>query len=319
MIVIADGDDWISKAIGGIKDAVGGLWDGKKPLASVLSFLGPGLLYLLPGSSMLILAYELAGAVGFDWIGFWDSLIKEVANLFENTKNDKLTKDEVQSKATNITEQLLDSHVDENKVDDKKVEELSKKMGGQIQVNSDELFNLKIIKNSGILGSLVTKSRGIVRAIFSKVIPWLITTAAISLGFTAATGAAKGVLGLTKEKEPEVSSERDFIRSIPQSSTMSKEMTEFNNNGPGSVWIENGNVNSIKSYLTNWILNVYPQFKSEISQIENSPIFIQVENMFFTRNKMAEQLQIYSVPKPFEKKIDVVTYIISGYLKAKGK
>lgn len=309
-----------------VQNYVGGLWDGKKPIGSVIAFIGPGLLFRL-GFPWLAIAYEVANALGFNWIGFWDSIKDALVEMVKGIihSDHKPTEEEVHSQVSALTDKSLTANIDENKVDTDKLAELATKAGTQSlpKAAGGEKFSF-LIKQAGLFGS-AARSRGLLTTIFKKVIPWAITTALVSLGFAVAGGAARGAVGITNspsedhkdDKQDETSTERQPTYNLKLSPNVSPDLMEFTNNGPGSVWLEQGNINNIQSYLSSWILNAFPELKNEINQIENSPSFIQVENMFKNRNKMAEGLQIYSVPKPFQRKIDIVSYILGPYLKTR--
>jgi hypothetical protein len=310
--------DTVSTLAEGVVGYVKSLWDEKKPLGSVMSFIGPGILFRL-GFPWIAVAVEVAGALGFDWIGFWDTMKTNVLDLAKSLwgNKEKISQEELHEKTTKITNDALNQHVSD-KVDEEKLAELAKTSAKYSMQASGAVSMSRIIKEAGIFGA-AAKSRGLLKGIFSKIVPWVITTALVSLGLAVGGGVVKQIVPTSEKKDDDAAStERDPIHNLTVSPNVSSDMTEYNNNGPGSVWLEEGNINNIKQYLSSWISNVFPQLQSERGQIENCPGFIQVENMFRNRNKLATNLKIYSVPKPFEKKIDIVSYIISQYLKTRG-
>lgn len=325
-IALAEEGGFIDSAISGIKDYVSGLWDAKRPLASVVGFIGPGLLFKL-GFPWLSIAYEVAGALGFDWIGFWDSIKNSVVEIFSGAmKGQKPTQEELHSKLVEETDENLAAHI-HDKVDEEKLAELHKKSQGAEMPKTSGIKSISyLIKQAGIFGA-AAKSRGLLSTLFRKIIPFALTTLAESLGFATAGGAVRGVAGVKSDKdspnsetstEPQAATTRDLINQLKISPNADPDLFEFNKNDPSSVWIENGNIGNIQNVLSSWIFSAYPQLSNEKYKIINSPTFIQVENMFKNRNKMGQALQIYSVPKPFQKKIEIVSYIINSYLKSRG-
>lgn len=311
--------DFASSAWESIKSLVGGLWDGKRPLASALSFIGPGLLFAIPGLGWIGVAVEVAGALGFDWIGFWQSVIQGVSSLVQGLfapNAVKPTEDEGYKQVKAITDQAFDQH-SKGPVDEAKLAEIAKKSGATplpAALGADTAG--KIVKEA-LLGSILGRTTGLLGAMFKKVIPWVVTRGLFALGAFVAGKAVYDAISGKKPGEdgtPGTSMEREPIENLG-TANLTPEMSEVHENGTGAVWLEQGNVGSIRSYLTSWILEVYPSLKDKIKDIQSSPHFIEVENMFKARNKMATGLQIYSVPKPFESKADIVSYVINWYLK----
>lgn len=317
----------MSRIVDGIKDYVSTSWEElkKRPVAGILSFIGPGLLFKL-GFPWLAAAYELAGALGFDWVGFWDGLKNSVIEVFTNAiHGERPTQEQLHQKITEQTDENLAQHTTD-KVDVDKLAEIQRKSGITALPASTGAKNISyLVKQAGIFSS-AAKSRGILSSIFRKLIPFVITTAAVSLGFAVAGGAARGVAGIKTDKKDPASGEdqetdssvRSPIYSLKMSPQVDQDLFEFNKNDATTVWLESGDINAVPSYLSSWILSAYPQLKDDLPKITNSPAFIQVENMFRNRNKMAEGLNIYSVPKPFQRKIDIVSYVLNSWLKTKG-
>lgn len=319
-IALAQSGGFIDNVLSGIKEYISNKYKPEKPFASIIGFLGPGLLFRL-GFPWLALAYEVADALGFDWIGFWDSIKNSVIEIIKASwsAKEKPSQEEMHQKITAATDQALDQNISD-KIDEEKLNELAKKSQGvsmPTSTGSNNIFYL--IKQAGLLGSAV-RSRGILSRIFRKIIPWTITTALVSLGFAVGGGAVRGAVGIKNtpteddSSSGQASTARDLISAQKISPSTSPNLFEFNRNDEGSVWLEKGNINDIQNIMSSWIFNAYPQFNNEKEQIINSPSFIEIENMFKSRNKLASGLGIYSVPKPFERKIDIVSYIINRYL-----
>lgn len=302
-----------------ITSYVGGHWDGKKPLASVFSFLGPGLIVSL-GFPWLAIAYEVASALGFDWIGFWNSMINGVIGLVKGLigGSEKPTEEDAHKSVEDLVSKNLEANIDTSKVDEQKLAELAQTSGGVSlpKAAGGERIG-KIIKQAGLFGA-AAKSRGLLSVIFKKVLPWVITRALVALGFAVVGGAVRGLVGKKTSPAEEDAGEDSPIYQLKVSPDVSPDLLEYNGNGPGAVWLEQGSISSIPEYLSGWIFNAFPQLQNEKSQIEHSAGFNQVVKMFNDRNKLANGLNIYSVPKPFQKKIDIVSYIVNSYLKTKG-
>lgn len=344
-IALAEEQSFIDKATKGVSDYISSKFTSEKLsenlFGTIMDFMGPGLLAGL-GFPWIAVIYEVVGALGVDWSGIWKSLGNSAIEIAKSaTKGEKLTEQEVYNKVEKATESAFQEHTTDN-IDEQKLQEIAEKHSKEIGLatESNNYFDQSIIKESGIfsfmgrkaLGGSARAARGTISGIFKKVIPWLITRALISLGIVAGVGAATGIVGIKpsdkketekniqkpESEEPDIK-QREPIHSYEISYTVNPNLFEFHRNDPGMIWLENGNINNIKSILSGWIFSAYPQLLNEKENIINSSSFIQVENMFRNRNKMAETLQIYSVPKPFQRKIDIVAYITNSYLKTRGK
>lgn len=332
-IVLAGEGGFVDNVISGIKEHVLSKWNADKPLASVVAFIGPGLLFKL-GFPWLSVAYEVADALGFDWVGFWDSIKNSVMSIVKSNislSGPKPSEEDMHKQLAEATDESLKKNIHEDRINEEKLAEIAKKSKGTAMPPSTGSTTISyLIKQAGLFGS-AARSRGVLSGIFRKIIPWVITRALISLGFVVAGGAARGAAGITPGTETDKSdgsTNTDQVQNAPKtraaltdlqvSPSADPELFEFNKNDAGSVWIENGNINSIKNYMLSWINSAYPQLSKEQNAIAGSQGFIQVENMFRARNKMATGLQIYSVPKPFQRKIDIISYILETYLKTRG-
>lgn len=336
-IVVASDGGFIDNVLTGIKEHVSKIWEDVKgrPFAGIAAFLGPGLLFKL-GFPWLAVAYEVAEALGFDWVGFWDSLKNSVFNIVKGTLvpgSSKPSDEEIHQQLTVATEDALRQNTTD-KVDEAKLQSVYEKTQGGNKSEGTASTTPHFIKQAGILGRAV-RTRGVLSSLFKKIIPWVVTRALIALGFAVAGGAVSGAAGITHKPKDDsddasenngdetgskagpTSKVRDPIYSLKLSPSADPDLFEFNKNDANSVWLENGSINDIKNTLIGWILSAFPDQAGEKDKIMNSPSFIEVENMFRNRNKLAQGLQIYSVPKPFQRKIDIVSYILNGYLKTK--
>jgi hypothetical protein len=333
MIVLAEGGSTFDNILSGITEYAGKKWDEikERPFAGLAAFLGGPLLMRL-GFPWMGIAYEVAGALGFDWAGIWESLKNSVWEIIRDTIHPsaaKPTKEELQSKIEKATDDALSQHVS-NTVDEEKLQEAYDKAKNnpsqdKLPPSTGASSITSMIKRSGVLGMAAGTSRGILSKLFRKIIPFAITTAIAGIGLTTAAGAARGAIGITtdpKKDDGEASSApmgRQPIYDLTVSPSVDRDLYKFNSNGPKTVWLERGNIGNIRSYLIQWIESAFPDLKNEENKITSSKNFIQVEKMFKDRNLLAESLDIYSFPKPFERKIDIVSYIINGYLKDKPK
>ncbi len=328
---IALGGFNVDDIITGVKDQFNKLFDSKHSFfANFFSFIGPGVILKL-GFPWITVAYEVAEALGFDWAGIWDSLKNSVTEILSGLFGGKKpTQEELHKQLDQKTEEALRTNVKET-VDEKKLEEAQKKAQEDTPMppRTGTISTHRLIKRAGIASSAF-RSRGLLSRLFRKIIPWAITTLAVSLGLAAATGAVAGVAGTNtsnpdakKEEVPGSSSSgiasttREPIYNEIMSPSVDRGLYEFNDNGPNSVWIDSGNILNVRPMILGWIFSAFPQFKKDEATISNSKKFIEIENSFRNRNKLAQQLQIYSVPKPWERKIDIVSYIVNGYLKEK--
>jgi hypothetical protein len=195
-IALAGEGGVIDNVIAGIKSYVSDLWDGERPLASIVSFLGPGLIFKL-GFPWLAVAYEVASALGFDWIGFWDSLknsVWEIVKKVMSPGGTKLTEEEVHQQVSQATSESLDRNTHDT-VDEEKLEKLKNKADTQMPAVTGANSTSQLIKQAGIFGA-AARSRGLLSTIFKRIIPFVVTRALIALGFATAGGAARGALGI---------------------------------------------------------------------------------------------------------------------------
>lgn len=323
-IVLAEEGGFMDKAISGIGEYLGEIVKDIKdrPFAGIAAFLGPGILMTL-GFPWMAIAYEVAGALGFDWVGLWNSLKNSVWDIIKGAVAPGTTKpneNDLQDKLTKATGEAIDQHVHDT-VDEEALQKAHDKAEGVSLPKSEggQSFS-EITKYAGAIGAVAKVTRGTLTKIFKRIIPWAITTALKAMGFAVAGGAVRGVVGIKSkpsDSDESASKTRDPIFDYEVSPSVDPSLYEVNLNDENSVWLETGSILNIKSTLWSWISSAFPQLIKEQSNILNSVSFKEVENMFRNRNKMAGGLQIYSVPKPFEKKIDIVSYIVNGYLKAK--
>ena len=312
---------------GGIKEYAKSLWNPETPYASIMAIFGGGLIASL-GFPWIAGMYEVAQALGFDWSGFWGEVGHAIVSfLQEFAPGVKSSLEEATSKINDIVGSAVQSNFS-GSVDYDKLGDLA--AAGKVSLNS-RLEDLLEIKRIGMrIGNKkdlekyasIFNIKGLVAKLFKWLIIKLIKTVLISCGFIAVTGAIGGLTGThpgpesdsseeSKDSEPTSFSE---IKKMKVSPSVNQDLFTFHNNDINSVWIERGNINQIEDEMMYWIINAYPNLQQSENSIRESSAFNLVLSRFKQRNQMAEGTGLISIPKPFQRKIDVVTYIVSQYL-----
>jgi hypothetical protein len=306
-----------------IKDYVLSKFDKNHPISSIMTFLGGGLIWRI--SPMMGIFYEVAAALGFDWQGFWQAVGKNLEDFLST----------IFSSGQKPSEQFLSSQVD-TAVDSAAREHFQDKPNrGMIEALrrrfafKDELKNiieLKAIITKEHNDKVIVKNAAAITAklmrFFIRAIKWVVKTALISLGLTAGAGAISGLLGHHpgagvgegRVEETEGGAPPMGIVSIPVSQSVSPELTEWHQNDMRSAWIEHGEIGTVPNLVMQWIMNAYPQLENYESEISNSSSFRSVLSRFMSRNRLAQGLGIFSIPRPYQRKLDVVNQIVSGFL-----
>ena len=101
------------------------------------------------------------------------------------------------------------------------------------------------------------------------------------------------------------------------SPSASQDLFDKHPNGISNIWIEKGSVNNIETLVKSWIISVYPQLSDHINEIENSPAYISMIDRFKERNRLGQGLDIFSIPRPYETKAEIVAEIVNDFLKQK--
>lgn len=318
MVKNADG---ILGSIGSsIMSYVKSLYDPKRPIASVLSFLGPGILFRL-GFPWLGVLYEVADVLGFDWISFWDGVKENISSLLKS----------ITSSGEKPSEAELSSGIDQavkssaaqnfhNDPDLSKLKDLA--TSGKLSTDISDARDLmhfaskyqsdkSIIKTAGIPGRFFSK----VVKFFVRTISWLVKTALVSLGFAAAGGAISSIFKTDNSKPNSSPNEEDITPiSLKTSPSIPSDLITSHRNDLSNTWIERASIEDIDSLLLSWILQTYPQLKGKQSELLNSSSFSSMRNKFLSRNRLATGLDIISIPKPYTRKIDIVSEIVRGFL-----
>lgn len=339
-ISVAQEGGIISSIANGIRDYIMSQYDPGHPIASIVNFLGPGLLVTV--SPWMGIIYELAEALGFDGKSFWVEVGKNLTEFFEtlthiqspiksgqlNSSEQKdlpISEQDFYQKLTDIIARTIDQSFS-GPVDQDKLAQVAQKVNSMGGIPDVEGGNYKkiLIKQGGTFSAL----KGLIGRVLKKVIPWVLKAGLWSLLLKSVAGGARGLLGIKSDPSSSSPSSgggmsgpsnvRQPIHNLPMASSIPSDITAFHRNDMNGVWIEKGSISAIQNYLLDWILDVFPQLEEKKMDITNSTAFIEVENAFRDRNKLASGLNVYSVPHPWQRKIDIVSYIINGYLKTKG-
>lgn len=319
--------DGISGIVSKIKDSIAGKFDENNKVSSVLSFIGPGLLWVL-GYKKIAIAYELAEALGFNWSHFFSSIKDKLSPLLTNMVNGK------EHDSSDI-KGIVDSSAEEasdGDPDPKALQELITKYSSahiehiiklaRPKGFGDEPGDLNVMKR--FMDSLkmgdklpLAKSRSTVVSWVSKIFYWILIVVLISCGFSVVGSLVSNLLGGTigklfhhdnksesgasdvapassKSKEPEKTKAKLVLN--PDADP---KLFQTSYNDENHVWILNMNINHIEDTLVSWAQALYPQL-TDASVIKGTSKFETVLSMFKDRNKMADQLEILAVPHPFQ-------------------
>jgi hypothetical protein len=323
--MIKNAEGILSSVFSSVKDYVMSLFDKDRPIASVLAFIGPGILFRL-GFPWLAVIYEVADVLGFDWISFWDSVKSGIANIIKSiiSSGSKPSEAELSSNINRTVATSASQHFD-NEPDIGRLKKLinSGKLNSSLTTdisNANDLYHFaskyqtdkSIIKTAGLIGGFTSK----LAKFFIKTISWLIKTALVSLGFAVAGGAVSSIFKTDKNKPSSASSANEDLTpiSIRPSQSISQEMLTVHRNDLSNAWIERASIDDIDDILLSWVFDVYPQLSSQRSELEHSSSFNNTRNKFLSRNRLAAGLDIISIPKPYQRKIDIVAEIVRGFL-----
>lgn len=313
-IVLAQ-QDIVGSVADGIKSYVSDIYDSKRPLASIMAFMGPGLLWKLEFPWMSVL-YTVAEALGFDWKAFWSSVGKgitsfvrviidsgakisdaaatsQIGDVVSSSFNGSFTGELNQEKLLNVARQNKVSSI-------RDVIEL-KALANRIQKTPG------LIKKAGILSLF----KGKLARFFIRIITWVVKTALISLGFVSAAGATSALVG----SKPLENTDDDSEGTVSPSPKTPPDMFDVHPNDMSRVWIERGDINSIDGLLKGWILSAYPQLQDQIGELGDSSVYRSMLSKFKERNSLAAGLGMISIPRPYQRKIDVIGPIVSKFMR----
>lgn len=298
--IITAEDNVMGPIVNGIQSYVSSIYDSRRPIASIASFIAPGLLFSM-GNKKIAILYEIMSVLGFNWISFWNGLGKGIAAFIKNSKS-KPSEDASYSNINNMVNDGFKENYS-GQVDKKKLLDIADKIKFASNIVEMNKFteSYPLIKNAGLFSKLA--------GFFIKTISWLVKTALISLGLTAGSGAVSGLFGTTKQDEDD-----SLVDKLKVSPNVSREIFVDHPNNLSMVWIEHSDINNINTLLKSWVLNAYPQLNPGIDLIERSRSFQSILNKFKERNRLAPGLGILSVPRPYQRKAEIVFAIVNGYL-----
>lgn len=305
----------------GVKSYIAEHFDRNKPIASLTALFGSGLLYSL-GFKWMSVLYMLAEALGFNWVSLWSAVgngISEFAKDIIGSKH-KATQAEASSKVNAIVSSAVQDSFS-GEPDTQKLTELANQK--LFSRNMQEAHELKALATQLELNPKLTKEAGAASTkwklgrFFIRTISFLAKTALISCGFVVAAGAISGLVGNKSPNSDANKQDRSAkIFKLQVSPSVSPNIFNIHQNDMQSVWIESGEISNIDAILKSWILNTYPQLASRYSDIQSSSAYSTVVAAFNKRNRLAAGLGMFSVPRPYQRKADVVSAIVNGYLES---
>ena len=314
MIVLAQ-QDIIGSVAESVKNYVSDIYDPNRKLASIMAFIGPGLLWKLNFPWLSVL-YTVAEALGFDWKSFWSDVGRGIVRFVRAiiSSGTKAAPDEMNTQVNDVVSTSFNNNFT-GEIDKTKLMNiaLQNKLGADIS-NAMELkvFALEFRKNKNLIKTAqASLLRGKLARFFIKTITWLVKTALISLGFGSAAAAVSGLLGVNREP----SEDNDSLNALEVSPNAPGEMFEVHPNDMSRVWIERGDINSIDGLLKNWIVSIYPQLNDKIDEVASSSGYRSMLAKFRERNSLAMGLGMLSIPRPYQRKADIVSEIVSQYLR----
>jgi hypothetical protein len=312
---------------GGIESYVKSIYDPRRPAASIAAFIAPGLLWKLRFHWLMIL-YTVAEALGFDWKSFWSTVGRGIASLVKPFLglNGRVRKKIPGDVATSHIRDVVNNAFSNNfsgEVDTGALLNIVKKHKFDSDINEAldiksvalKLQNNPIIKEA--IGIPSVFKMKLVR-FFTKIIVWLVITSLVSLGLVSAAGAASGAIKhFTDSEDGEESAENNEgdqpIYKLTVSPNAPQDMFTVHPNNMSNVWLERGDINNINNILVGWVKSIYPTLN--IENIQSSSAFNSVLNKFRTRNRLASGLGVISIPRPYERKADVVSAIVNEFLR----
>lgn len=313
-----------SSFTGNVVAYVKSLYDPEKPYSSILSFMGPALLYAT-GFKWMALIYELMEALGFDWKTLWHRLGETIVNIVKGSNSSESSPEDIGPQIDKAVEEHVSDgfsgEVNTVKVQSILTKGLSSVSEGLVSENNQVLV-LKAFGND-LSHNFIKQA-----SIKSKLTMWLVKklgfilkTALIGVGLAGAGAVVSGIAGgakplssITNGGEPEIPSTPEQPK-IPLSTKAPRELFTFNRNDLSSVWIEPGDINNISNELMTWILSAYPQLNDQKDKIQSSSTFQNIIQKFIERNRLANGTGLLAVPRPYQRRIDIVNAIILPFTK----
>lgn len=317
----------ISDIFSDVASYVGSKFNKDKPVESFLSFMGPGILYMLGGKfKILAVVLALAEAFGFNIGSLFESLKEKLKPILEDLHlGEQVDASEIKAAVQQSAEESAVGSFDPdkfkeavNKVNASSLDELLfiKKVALKYKSDLDLAQKFKLFMQELPVSTLGRGMRTGIVGFIIKVVSWVVTAALVSLGFAVVGGLAAKIVGLKKDKmeEAPTSQEDTENKHTPATKQVSvkepritlevnqsapAELFKLNFNDKNNVWLMHLNIRDIDHQLINWAQQLYPQLHDTVA-FQKSPVFNQVAQMFENRNKGAEQLGIIAVPAPFQ-------------------
>jgi len=295
-------DSSASSPVSSLKSYVSSIFNKDKPtISGVMSLFTDGLIFSLGGTKLKIL-YALAKAFGFNWQGFWHTVGTDVVDFVKDilSSGKKADPNTTATKANDIAANAVNANftgtVDQSKI---------KEMLGQGLLKSFSIeYNSNLVKTASITSKIA--------GVLIRIVGWLIITV---IGMIGLSEIGKLVSGKGSEKEETSQNTGKLIQISPDAPS---DLFSMHRNNMSSIWIEHGNIEDIENILKNWIFSAYPQLKKYENLLTTSPAFQSMLDKFEERNKLANGLGFISVPRPYQRKIDIVSMIVGSFLRAAG-
>lgn len=306
IVSLAQDSSVASSVIGMLKSYVFSVFDTNRPIASLASLFTSGLLWNLKSKKLAIL-YTLAGALGFDWKAFWGKFGEEMTSFAKEIMSAEKKPDAAttNSKVNQIATNAVSSSFT-GSPDPKALSNLANTMPDSNQ--SDDIgYVLANIRSSNIIKTAGIKSK--IASVIIRITGWLGITV---LGMIAGYLVYKHFSPDEKSNTP--GTPHGLGNLIKMSPNASQELFSVHRNDMSSIWIEHGDIEDIDNTLLGWIFSAYPQFQKYKNKLVDSSIFNSMVDKFKERNKLANGLNLISIPRPFQRKIDIVSIVIRGFI-----
>ena len=193
----------------------------------------------------------------------------------------------------------------------------------KVSENGLTLSDVRMIKMS----SLMVKSGGKVpaavvakhRGAFVSILTWFGKLALTALGLTAATDAAKKMLGKPNDIDAASGNQPSASNAPATGETGGVGGYEVNPNYPineqlnmAGVWSVNTTLNNLPNMLVNWATYIYPDLKGMESQIKSSSAFQAVVDEIKFNNRLAKNDKFINIPENYHSRKQIVDAFVSS-------
>jgi hypothetical protein len=301
-IAIAQDNSIGSTILSGLKSYISSVFDKNRPISSIASLFTNSLLWSLKSKKLAIL-YTLAGALGFDWKAFWSSLGASITDFVKEIISSRKPADAntTHSKVSEMVSNAVSSSFSGD-VDKEKLNEMNQQ--GILQ-------SLNTVNNKNLIKTADMKSK--LAGVLIKIVGWLIVTV---LGMIGLSELGKVLSDKDSKKSEESTEQAQGIgKLIKISPDAPQDLFSLHRNNMSSIWIEHGEIENVDSILLEWVFSAYPQLEQYESQLKNSSGFDSMVQKFKDRNKLAGGLNMISVPRPYQRKIDIVSAIVGPFIR----